>query len=49
MDSEPVWRRIVNHSGEIFHQIREKALTYEARGRNDSSPYNHLDDQPQRN
>lgn len=33
MDDEAVWRRIVNHSGQTFHQIRGKPFTYRARGR----------------
>ena len=33
MDSEAVWRRIVAHSGETFHQLRGKPFTYHASGR----------------
>jgi hypothetical protein len=31
--SDAVWKRIVGHSGEPFHQLRGKEFTYEARGR----------------
>jgi hypothetical protein len=33
MNTDNVWRRIVNHSGATFHQKRGKPFTYEARGR----------------
>ena len=33
LNADAVWRRIVTHSGETFHQMRGKAFTYEARGR----------------
>lgn len=33
VDSESVWRRIVGHSGQTFHQLRGKPFTYQARGR----------------
>ncbi|MDF1597480.1 MAG: hypothetical protein P1T08_15485 [Acidimicrobiia bacterium] len=33
MNTDAVWRRIVNHSGHTFHQLRGKPFTYEARGR----------------
>ncbi len=32
-DAEDVWGRIVDRSGETFHQVRGKPFTYEARGR----------------
>ena len=31
--AEAVRRRIVNHSGAAFHQVRGRPFTYEARGR----------------
>ena len=31
--AERVWKRIVAHSNETFHQVRGKTFTYEARGR----------------
>ena len=33
IDTEAVWRRIVSHSGQTFHQLRGKRFTFEARGR----------------
>ena len=33
MDVDAVWRQIVAHSGETFHQMMGKPFTYSARGR----------------
>ena len=33
IDAEAVWRRILQHSGDTFHQLRGKAFTYQAAGR----------------
>lgn len=33
MNTNLVWERIVEHSGDTFYQIRGKAFTYDASGR----------------
>lgn len=33
MNPDTVWRKIISHSGETFHQMRGKAFTYSAHGR----------------